>query len=157
SSTAAIRGGRGGWGGGYGSGGYGAGRGPGRGQGGYGSGRGDSGSGRAATTGSRGGSGSSGGQADPCAPPRKQAGAWGGFVGISLQQAFRSLQIGDRVTPDSSGLGTVADVEATAVVKHDLGTNGTMPIALKYTPIPKLWPAGPLALVVRYGPLCVAM
>lgn len=138
SSTAAIRGGRGGWGGGYGSGGYGAGRGPGRGQGGYGSGRGDSGSGRAATTGSRGGSVSSGGQANPFSPQRKKAGASGGFGGISVQKDIPSLEIGDRVTHDSYGLGTVVDVEANAVVKIDFGTNGTKRIALKYTAITKL-------------------
>src|SRR5690606_20347601 len=134
SSTAAIRGGRGGWGGGYGSGGYGSGRGPGRGPGGYGSGRG--GSGRAAE-GSRSGSASSGGQANPFSPQRK-AGASGGFGGISVQKDIPSLEIGDRVTHDSYGLGTVVDVEANAVVKIDFGTNGTKRIALKYTAITKL-------------------
>nr|BFF18819.1 hypothetical protein GCM10025730_23400 [Promicromonospora thailandica] len=137
SSTAAIRAGRGGWGGGYGSGGYGSGRGP-RGSG---SGSGSSWSG-GRTGGSRGsgasGSGASGGGQTNAFSPQRKAGAKGGFGGIDVQKNVPSLEIGDRVTHDSYGLGTVVDVEANAVVKIDFGTNGTKRIALKYTAITKL-------------------
>ena len=133
SSTAAIRSGRGGWGGGYGSGGYGSG---GRGSG--------SGSGSSWSSGRSGPvrtstatSSSGGGQANPFSP-QKKAGATGGFGGINVQKDIPSLEIGDRVTHDSYGLGTVVDVEANAVVKIDFGTNGTKRIALKYTAVTKL-------------------
>ncbi|GAA2217983.1 DNA helicase PcrA [Promicromonospora sukumoe] len=135
SSTAAIRAGRGGWSGGYGSGGYGSG---GRSGSGSGSGSGSSwssgrsGSSRAGTASSSGGS-----QPNPFSP-QKKAGAKGGFGGLNVQKDVPSLEIGDRVTHDSYGLGTVVDVEANAVVKIDFGTNGTKRIALKYTAITKL-------------------
>ena len=129
SATAAIRGGRGGWNGGYGSGGYGS--------GGRGAGNGSTwSSGRSGT--SRAGSGSSSdSQANPFSP-QKKAGAKGGFGGLNVQKDVPNLEIGDRVTHDSYGLGTVVDVEANAVVKIDFGTNGTKRIALKYTAITKL-------------------
>ncbi|MEV0951872.1 UvrD-helicase domain-containing protein [Promicromonospora sp. NPDC050249] len=131
SSTAAIRNGRGGWSGGYGSGGYGS--------GGRGAGTGSTWSaGRSGT--SRSGaaaSSSGGGQSKPFAPEKK-AGAKGGFGGINVQKDIPSLEIGDRVTHDSYGLGTVVDVEANAVVKIDFGSNGTKRIALKYTAVTKL-------------------
>ncbi|GAA4721912.1 DNA helicase-2 / ATP-dependent DNA helicase PcrA [Promicromonospora umidemergens] len=130
SSTAAIRAGRGGWSGGYGSGGYGS--------GGRGSGTGStwsagrSGASRTGTTAS-----SDGGQSKPFAPEKK-AGAKGGFGGINVQKSIPNLEIGDRVTHDSYGLGTVVDVEANSVVKIDFGSNGTKRIALKYTAVTKL-------------------
>ncbi|MFD6446293.1 UvrD-helicase domain-containing protein [Promicromonospora sp. NPDC060204] len=136
SSTAAIRAGRGGWSGGYGSGGYGSGGRSGSGGRGSGSGSswssGRSGSSKTGTTSSSGGS-----QANPFSP-QKKAGATGGFGGINVQKDIPSLEIGDRVTHDSYGLGTVVDVEANAVVKIDFGTNGTKRIALKYTAVTKL-------------------
>ncbi|WP_454851973.1 UvrD-helicase domain-containing protein [Promicromonospora soli] len=131
SSTAAIRAGRGGWSGGYGSGGYGS--------GGRGSGTGSTWSaGRSGT--SRNGpvtSSSGNGQSKPFAPQKKTGGT-GGFGGINVQKDIPSLEIGDRVTHDSYGLGTVVDVEANAVVKIDFGSNGTKRIALKYTAVTKL-------------------
>jgi len=131
SSTAAIRAGRGGWSGGYGSGGYGS--------GGRGSGTGSTwSSGRSGPSRSGGtGTSSGGGQSKPFAPQRK-AEPKGGFGGINVQKNIPSLEIGDRVTHDSYGLGTVVDVEANAVVKIDFGSNGTKRIALKYTAVTKL-------------------
>jgi DNA helicase-2/ATP-dependent DNA helicase PcrA len=130
SSTAAIRAGRGGWSGGYGSGGYGS--------GGRGSGTGSTWSaGRSGTSRTSAGTSSGSGQSKPFAPEKK-AGAKGGFGGINVQKNIPDLAIGDRVTHDSYGLGTVVDVEANAVVKIDFGSNGTKRIALKYTAVTKL-------------------
>lgn len=70
--------------------------------------------------------------------PQKKPGAKSGFGGINVQKDIPNLEIGDRVTHDSYGLGTVVDVEANAVVKIDFGTNGTKRIALKYTAVTKL-------------------
>ncbi|WP_129784247.1 UvrD-helicase domain-containing protein [Promicromonospora panici] len=130
SSTAAIRAGRGGWSGGYGSGGYGS--------GGRGSGTGSTWSaGRSATSRTGSATSSGNGQSKPFAPEKK-AGGKSGFGGINVQKDIPSLEIGDRVTHDSYGLGTVVDVEANAVVKIDFGSNGTKRIALKYTAVTKL-------------------
>jgi DNA helicase-2/ATP-dependent DNA helicase PcrA len=130
SSTAAIRAGRGGWSGGYGSGGYGS--------GGRGSGTGSTWSaGRSGTSRTGTGTSSGSGQSKPFAPEKK-TGAKGGFGGINVQKNIPDLAIGDRVTHDSYGLGTVVDVEANAVVKIDFGSNGTKRIALKYTAVTKL-------------------
>ena len=52
-----------------------------------------------------------------------------------------SLAIGDRVTHDSYGLGTVVAVEgagAGAVAKIDFGADGTKRLLLRYSPVTKL-------------------
>jgi DNA helicase II / ATP-dependent DNA helicase PcrA len=52
-----------------------------------------------------------------------------------------SLQVGDRVTHDSYGLGTVVVLEGAgpnAVAKIDFGTEGTKRLLLRYSPVTKL-------------------
>ncbi len=52
-----------------------------------------------------------------------------------------SLAVGDKVTHDSYGLGTVVGVEgagANAVAKIDFGTDGTKRLLLRYSPVTKL-------------------
>ena len=55
-----------------------------------------------------------------------------------MQKDVPNLAVGDRVTHDAYGLGTVVDVEPNAVVKIDFGADGTKRIALKYTVVTKL-------------------
>jgi len=52
-----------------------------------------------------------------------------------------SLTIGDRVTHDAYGLGTVVGVEgagANSVAKIDFGSDGTKRLLLRYSPVTKL-------------------
>ncbi|WP_396134625.1 hypothetical protein [Cellulomonas sp. ATA003] len=52
-----------------------------------------------------------------------------------------SLQVGDRVTHDAYGLGTVVVVEGAgpnAVAKIDFGSEGTKRLLLRYSPVSKL-------------------
>ena len=52
-----------------------------------------------------------------------------------------SLAIGDRVTHDSYGLGTVVGVEGAGpncVAKIDFGSDGTKRLLLRYSPVTKL-------------------
>ncbi|GAA1851237.1 DNA helicase PcrA [Myceligenerans crystallogenes] len=138
SSTQSIRGGYGGWG----SGAYGEGRerrgGNGTGSSAYGSGRG-SGSGstsRVDTSWSGRGSsrtGTAGGGRSAAA-----SSSAGKFGGINVQKDIPSLDIADKVTHDSYGLGTVVEVEKNDVVKIDFGSSGTKRIALRYTKLIKL-------------------
>ncbi len=55
--------------------------------------------------------------------------------------AIPTLQVGDRVTHDAYGLGTVVAVEGggpNAVAKVDFGTEGTKRLLLRYSPVTKL-------------------
>ena len=52
-----------------------------------------------------------------------------------------SLEIGDRVTHDSYGLGRVVEVEGVgqnAVAKIDFGSGGVKRLLLRYSPVTKL-------------------
>jgi len=52
-----------------------------------------------------------------------------------------SLEVGDRVTHDSYGLGTVVGTEgvgANAVAKINFGSNGEKRLLLRYSPVTKL-------------------
>jgi DNA helicase-2/ATP-dependent DNA helicase PcrA len=117
SSTSQLRG---GWGSGFGSS---------RGGGGYGSG------------------GRGGGQAPSGAPrrePRPALPATGATFGSATPRpdtAIPSLEVGDRVTHDAYGLGTVVALEGSghnAVVKVDFGTEGTKRLLLRFSPVTKL-------------------
>ncbi|MBE1874776.1 DNA helicase PcrA [Myceligenerans pegani] len=123
SSTQAIRGGYGGWS----SGGYGSGSG--RAGGGSGSRVDTSWSGSRSRAGSpaggRGGSGTSSGNGSK-------------FGSVNIQKSVPALDVGDKVTHDTYGLGTVVGVEKNDVVKIDFGSNGAKRIALKYTKVTKL-------------------
>lgn len=128
-SGASAWGGRGGSGGGYGTG-YGSGRGPRR----------DDdggvviGSGRAPVRG-----GSRGGGA-----ARASAAASGPSFGSGASRKagpVPNLEVGDRVTHDSYGLGTVVGIEGAgpnAVAKIDFGADGTKRLLLRYSPVVKL-------------------
>ena len=55
--------------------------------------------------------------------------------------AVPNLDVGDRVTHDSYGLGTVVAVEGAgqnAVAKIDFGSEGTKRLLLRYSPVTKL-------------------
>ncbi|MBT0994408.1 DNA helicase PcrA [Cellulomonas sp. DKR-3] len=136
SSTSQLRGGwgsgfgagqRGGSGGGYGSGGYGSG---GYGSGGYGS-------------GGKTGSGSSGGRSASrdARPALPSTGASFGSATPRSDAAIPQLAIGDRVTHDAYGLGTVVGLEGAghnAVVKVDFGSEGAKRLLLRFSPVTKL-------------------
>ncbi|HHW82380.1 MAG TPA: UvrD-helicase domain-containing protein, partial [Actinomycetales bacterium] len=126
--------------GGYGSGGYGS--------GGYGSGGWSRGG-----TGFRGGSGGSSGSVTTTrasfrggtSRPARGSGSSGeqtpSFGSATPRADVPSLSIGDRVTHDSYGLGTVVGLEgsgSSAVAKIDFGTGGTKRLMLRYTPVEKL-------------------
>ncbi|GMA32205.1 hypothetical protein GCM10025875_21970 [Litorihabitans aurantiacus] len=126
---------RGGWGGGYGSrGGYG-----GASRGGddgdfspaYGSGR----------RGESGGTGPRGGVTRSFGAPRTGAsGSAGGGAGRAAADV-PSLAVGERVTHDSYGMGTVVALEgsgSSAVAKIDFGSGGTKRLLLRYSPVTKL-------------------
>jgi DNA helicase-2/ATP-dependent DNA helicase PcrA len=52
-----------------------------------------------------------------------------------------SLGVGDRVTHDAYGVGTVVAMEGTgpsAVAKVDFGTQGTKRLLLRYSPVSRL-------------------
>ncbi|MCR6690707.1 DNA helicase PcrA [Cellulomonas sp.] len=110
-------------------GGWGSGVGSSRGGGGYGSG------------------GRGGGQAPSGAPrrePRPALPATGATFGSATPRpdtAIPSLEVGDRVTHDAYGLGTVVALEGgghNAVVKVDFGTEGTKRLLLRFSPVTKL-------------------
>ncbi|WP_444664930.1 DNA helicase PcrA [Cellulomonas sp. CW35] len=122
SSTSALRG---GWGSGFGAGGRSGGSGYGSGPG-YGSGRAGSG-GYPAKRDER--------------PTLPSTGATFGSATPRPAGAIPSLEIGDRVTHDAYGLGTVVALEGAghnAVVKVDFGTEGTKRLLLRFSPVTKL-------------------
>jgi DNA helicase-2/ATP-dependent DNA helicase PcrA len=129
SSTSQLRG---GWGSGFGSGGgrsgsYGSG----------GSGAAGSGSGSGGWNG-RSGGGRSERESRPALP---STGATFGSATPRPASAIPNLSIGDRVTHDSYGLGTVVALEGAgpnAVVKVDFGSEGTKRLLLRYSPVVKL-------------------
>ena len=123
SSTSQLRG---GWGSGFGSGGYGSGS--------YGSG------GRRGERGSGGGY-SSGGSGREQRAPLPSTGAKFGSATPRKDVEIPALTIGDKVTHDAYGLGTVVALEgagANAVVKVDFGSEGTKRLLLRYSPVTKL-------------------
>src|SRR5690625_1156494 len=78
-----------------------------------------------------GGGGSIGERAIPPSPPAQGRG----------QGAVPSLAVGDKVTHDSYGLGTVIEVEGAgrnAVAKIDFRSEGVKRLLLRYTPVTKL-------------------
>jgi len=118
SSTSALRG---GWGSGFGAGGRGGSG------GGYGSGR----------------AGSGGYRSEPREkrPALPSTGATFGSATPRPAAAIPTLEIGDRVTHDAYGLGTVVALEGAghnAVVKVDFGTEGTKRLLLRFSPVTKL-------------------
>ena len=63
------------------------------------------------------------------------------FAGVSPQSDIPALAIGDRVTHDSYGLGTVVALEgsgSSSVAKIDFGSSGTKRLLLRYSPVTKL-------------------
>ncbi|RMI09623.1 DNA helicase PcrA [Cellulomonas triticagri] len=77
-------------------------------------------------------------------PPRKAPGSGGATFGSATPRpdaAIPTLGVGDRVTHDAYGLGTVVAVEGggpNAVAKVDFGTEGTKRLLLRYSPVTKL-------------------
>ena len=124
--------------GGYASGGYGSG---GHGSGGYvagGYGSGGSGT-RTAGSSSRGGS-TSAPRAGSSAP-RPSGGATFGSATPRPEGTVPDLSLGDRVTHDAYGLGTVIGLESSgpnAVAKVDFGSEGTKRLLLRFSPVTKL-------------------
>ncbi|NMM30701.1 MAG: DNA helicase PcrA [Cellulomonas sp.] len=128
----------------YGSGGYGSG---GHGSGGYvsgGYGSGGSGSRTAGPSSRTGSSPRSGSTSTPRAGSAAPRAAGGATFGPSTPQpegTVPDLAIGDRVTHDAYGLGTVIGLEssgANAVAKVDFGTEGTKRLLLRFSPVTKL-------------------
>ncbi|MBO9554254.1 DNA helicase PcrA [Cellulomonas sp.] len=134
SSTSQLRG---GWGSGFGSGGNRSGS---SGSGGYGS-RG-SGSGGYGSGGYGSGGYASGSRSErESRPSLPSTGAKFGSATPRSDAAIPNLAIGDRVTHDSYGLGTVVALEGAgpnAVVKVDFGSEGTKRLLLRYSPVVKL-------------------
>ena len=127
--------------GGYGSGGHGSG---GYVSGGYGSGGPGSGSRTAGPSSRTGSSPRSGSTSTPragSAAPRAAGGATFGSSTPRPEGTVPDLAIGDRVTHDAYGLGTVIGLEssgANAVAKVDFGTEGTKRLLLRFSPVTKL-------------------
>jgi len=122
SSTSQLRG---GWGSGYGTGGFRASGGGGRTSSGT---RGD----RPART---------GGQERAARPALPSTGATFGSATPRPDSVIPDLSIGDRVTHDSYGLGTVVSLEGAgpnAVAKIDFGTDGVKRLLLRYSPVTRL-------------------
>ena len=77
-------------------------------------------------------------------PPRTAPGSGGATFGSATPRpdaAIPTLSVGDRVTHDAYGLGTVVAVEGggpNAVAKVDFGTEGTKRLLLRYSPVTKL-------------------
>ncbi len=75
---------------------------------------------------------------------RTASGSGGATFGSATPRpdgAIPSLEVGDRVTHDAYGLGTVIAVEGggtNAVAKVDFGTEGTKRLLLRYSPVTKL-------------------
>ncbi len=102
------------------------------------------------STGGAGGSGGGGWRRDASttrrddAPPRKAPGSGGATFGSATPRpdaAIPTLTVGDRVTHDAYGLGTVVAVEGggpNAVAKVDFGSEGTKRLLLRYSPVTKL-------------------
>ncbi|MFF1528219.1 DNA helicase PcrA [Cellulomonas sp. NPDC058312] len=112
-----------------------------------------SGSGYGGSGSGSGGSGSSGSgsggwkkstAASRAGQPTKAPGSGGATFGSATPRpdaAIPTLAIGDRVTHDAYGLGTVVAVEGggpNAVAKVDFGTEGTKRLLLRYSPVTKL-------------------
>lgn len=126
SSTSQLRG---GWGSGFGAGGQ---RGSGYGSGGSGSG----GSGGYGSGGSR-----TGARSRETRPALPSTGASFGSATPRADTAIPQLAIGDRVTHDAYGLGTVVGLEGAghnAVVKVDFGSEGAKRLLLRFSPVTKL-------------------
>jgi DNA helicase-2/ATP-dependent DNA helicase PcrA len=76
--------------------------------------------------------------------PTKAPGSGGATFGSATPRpdaAIPTLAIGDRVTHDAYGLGTVVAVEGggpNSVAKVDFGTEGTKRLLLRYSPVTKL-------------------
>jgi DNA helicase-2/ATP-dependent DNA helicase PcrA len=122
--------------GGYGSGGYGSGGSGGYGSGGYGSGRSSAGGGRSAGESSRSGAPGRARTSSPAA-----GGATFGSATPRPDSAVPVLALGDKVTHDAYGLGTVIALEGAgpnAVAKVDFGTEGTKRLLLRFSPVTKL-------------------
>lgn len=77
-------------------------------------------------------------------PPRKAPGSGGATFGSATPRpdaAIPTLTVGDKVTHDAYGLGTVVAVEGggpNAVAKVDFGSEGTKRLLLRYSPVTKL-------------------
>lgn len=77
-------------------------------------------------------------------PPRKAPGSGGATFGSATPRpdaTIPTLTVGDKVTHDAYGLGTVVAVEGggpNAVAKVDFGTEGTKRLLLRYSPVTKL-------------------
>lgn len=78
------------------------------------------------------------------APPRTAPGSGGATFGSATPRpdsAVPTLAVGDRVTHDAYGLGTVVAVEGggpNSVAKVDFGSEGTKRLLLRYSPVTKL-------------------
>ncbi|SDC33708.1 ATP-dependent DNA helicase PcrA [Sanguibacter gelidistatuariae] len=84
-----------------------------------------------------GGSSGAGSWKKPAEPASPSFGSGGG----KAEGDIPSLSVGDRVTHDSFGLGTVVSVEgsgAKAVAKIDFGADGTKRLLLRFAPVTKL-------------------
>jgi DNA helicase-2/ATP-dependent DNA helicase PcrA len=97
------------------------------------------------------GSGRSGGRSDDgfrggrparsSSPAPSSGGATFGSATPRPDAAIPTLAVGDRVTHDAYGLGTVVAVEGgghNAVAKVDFGTEGTKRLLLRFSPVTKL-------------------
>lgn len=91
------------------------------------------------------GSSSGGGyRSAPRTEPRKTLPSTGATFGSATPRpdsAIPQLSVGDRVTHDSYGLGTVIALEGAgpnAVAKVDFGTDGTKRLLLRFSPVTKL-------------------
>ncbi|MEZ0448414.1 DNA helicase PcrA [Cellulomonas sp. ICMP 17802] len=91
------------------------------------------------------GSSSGGGyRSAPRSEPRKSLPSTGATFGSATprpESAIPQLSVGDRVTHDSYGLGTVIALEGAgpnAVAKVDFGTDGTKRLLLRFSPVTKL-------------------
>ncbi|MBD7918413.1 DNA helicase PcrA [Cellulomonas sp. Sa3CUA2] len=110
-------------------------------RGGWGSGFGAGGGARSGTSwGERGGSGSSSGPVrSEKREPLPRTGA--SFGSATPRAAVPDLSVGDKVTHDAYGLGTVIALEGAgqnAVAKIDFGTTGEKRLLLRYSPVTKL-------------------
>jgi len=109
-------------------------------RGGWGSGFGAGGSRGGSSWGERGASGSSSGPVrSEKREPLPRTGA--SFGSATPRGAVPDLSIGDKVTHDAYGLGTVVALEGAgqnAVAKIDFGTNGEKRLLLRYSPVTKL-------------------
>jgi DNA helicase-2/ATP-dependent DNA helicase PcrA len=124
--------------GGYGSGGYGSG---GHGSGGYVAGGYGSGGSGPRTAGSSSRSGSTSAPRAGSSAPRSSGVATFGSATPRPEGTVPDLSLGDRVTHDAYGLGTVIGLESSgpnAVAKVDFGSEGTKRLLLRFSPVTKL-------------------